>query len=850
MLDYDYLARPVKLVPRTLEAMPTVEDGGRTYVCTAAQGHPTSRRDPAFKGKPRELTAADYAYSFKRHLDPASEVAVAVAARRQARRRRRGAARSATQDRASSTTTRRSPGLEVVDRYTLRIRLNAPDLRFPYVLAVPNTGAVAREVVEALRPRHRRASGRHRTVPARPSTSAARASCSIANPELPRSRPTCRPVRCRAASQPVAAALKGKPLPLAQRVEISIIEEGQARWLAFLNGEIDGSRRLASRPSSSTRRSTDGKLKPELAAKGIRHDVLLRPNTYLTYFNMEDPVVGGYTPEKIALRRAIGMALQQRRGDPRAAARAARVPAHSPIPPDIAGYDPDAQDAARSSTIPRRRARCSTSSATRIATATAIARRPTASRSCSSAGRRRRSAQRQADELWKKNMDAIGLRDRVQEGQAARASQDGAPRQDPDARRRLERRLSGRRELHAAAVRAERRPGEPVALQPARVQRALRAGARAARFAGAHGALQPDDRARRRLRAVAPDRAHPRGPRPPPRGSRNYVPHPIRSQVWMFTDVDRARIRSRALAATLSVAPGRSSQTAPWGLREESEGAVSFSSSSPRRSAARRTRASPHRRARRTPRDRVVERAARRVARTGRQVQARAERGGDADVLGEDLRRRAHGRSRRRARAACGRRRSSSRRSSRRSRRVPRADRARLLREHQRFGAGGEVHRREQVVHDLERRGVARDARRPANTRPAMRANTRRAALARSGRARRPSSSSCPPSAFAGPPDTGASTSSIRMRRETRRERGDVERDRAVDDTTTTLSGRARGRCRAVVAPNSTSSTCASSTTEHDHDARMRARASRGDAQRRRAERCRLRGRPRDGRRA
>ena len=32
MLDYDYLACPVKLVPRTLVAMPTVEDGGATYV--------------------------------------------------------------------------------------------------------------------------------------------------------------------------------------------------------------------------------------------------------------------------------------------------------------------------------------------------------------------------------------------------------------------------------------------------------------------------------------------------------------------------------------------------------------------------------------------------------------------------------------------------------------------------------------------------------------------------------------------------------------------------------------------------------------------------------------------------
>src|SRR5258706_5035770 len=40
-------------------------------------------------------------------------------------------------------------GIEVVDRYTLKIRLVQRDLRFLYALAVPNTAAVAREVVEA-----------------------------------------------------------------------------------------------------------------------------------------------------------------------------------------------------------------------------------------------------------------------------------------------------------------------------------------------------------------------------------------------------------------------------------------------------------------------------------------------------------------------------------------------------------------------------------------------------------------------------------------------------------------------------------------------------------------------------
>ena len=39
MLDYDYLARPVKLVPRTLEAMPVVEEGGKVVHDEGEEGH-------------------------------------------------------------------------------------------------------------------------------------------------------------------------------------------------------------------------------------------------------------------------------------------------------------------------------------------------------------------------------------------------------------------------------------------------------------------------------------------------------------------------------------------------------------------------------------------------------------------------------------------------------------------------------------------------------------------------------------------------------------------------------------------------------------------------------------------
>jgi ABC-type transport system substrate-binding protein len=70
LLSYDYLARPVRLVPSTAEALPEITDNGRTYTLRVRQGiyfHP----DLAFKGVRRELTAVDYAYSVKRFVDPA-----------------------------------------------------------------------------------------------------------------------------------------------------------------------------------------------------------------------------------------------------------------------------------------------------------------------------------------------------------------------------------------------------------------------------------------------------------------------------------------------------------------------------------------------------------------------------------------------------------------------------------------------------------------------------------------------------------------------------------------------------------------------------------------------------------
>src|SRR5258705_14016532 len=68
-LKYDYLARPLKLKPNTLTALPEISADGKTYTLRVKPGI-YFNDDPAFNGKKRELTAEDYVYTMKRLFDP------------------------------------------------------------------------------------------------------------------------------------------------------------------------------------------------------------------------------------------------------------------------------------------------------------------------------------------------------------------------------------------------------------------------------------------------------------------------------------------------------------------------------------------------------------------------------------------------------------------------------------------------------------------------------------------------------------------------------------------------------------------------------------------------------------
>ena len=140
-----------------------------------------------------------------------------------------------------------------------RLKLNAPDLRFPYVLAVPNMAAQAREVVEAYGNdigAHPVGSGPYRLG----EYGAATGSCSSPT------RTSGDDLRARGAHSRVVGGgggrAEGAPLPLAGRVEINIMEEGQARWLAFLNRELDFLDILPIDSPSSGLGADDGNVKP------------------------------------------------------------------------------------------------------------------------------------------------------------------------------------------------------------------------------------------------------------------------------------------------------------------------------------------------------------------------------------------------------------------------------------------------------------------------------------------------------------------------------------------------------------------------------------------------------------
>ena len=335
-LEYEYLARPSRLRPNTAAAMPVVSDDFRTITVRIRPGI-LFADDPAFGGKRRELTAHDYVYSLKRFYDPRWKSPKLYGLENEEILDLPALRAEALKPGGKFDYDREIRGVRALDRYTFQIRLAKPSPRFLNSLADPaSLGAVAREVVEAYGDKfgeHPVGTGPFRLAEWKRSSRMVL----VRNPSYRGDLYNETPPADLPALREVAARLNGRKMPMLDRVEVSIIEENQPRWLAFLGAEHD---LLEEMPADFAHIAIpNNRLAPNLVKLGVTMDRYKRADLSLSYFNMNDPVVGGNAPEKVALRRAISLAYNQEE-DIRLVRRGQAIVAQGPVPPETFGYDP------------------------------------------------------------------------------------------------------------------------------------------------------------------------------------------------------------------------------------------------------------------------------------------------------------------------------------------------------------------------------------------------------------------------------------------------------------------------------------------------------------------------------
>jgi ABC-type transport system substrate-binding protein len=370
-LQYHYLKRPYELVPLTAVEVPKPReiDGGRFTVYEIRirpgirfQPHPGfiehNQNLPPEKIEglstpyelplgTRELVADDYIYQIKRLAHPRlhspilglmSEYIVGMGdfSKRM---------KEADRDRAKWLDLREHAleGVERVDRYTYRVKLNGRYPQFAYWLAMPFFTPVPWEAEKFF----------HQPGMAEKNFMLDWWPVGTGPYLLAQNNPNARMVLDRNPNwrgeaypsegepEDTAAGLladAGKAMPFIDRVVFSREKESVPYWNKFLQGYYDNAGIGSDQFDQAVRVSIEGAAEPspEMIEKGIRLSTLVSATIYYFGFNMKDPLVGGSSERARKLRQAISIAVDMEeylsifannRG----------VVAHSPVPPGIFG---------------------------------------------------------------------------------------------------------------------------------------------------------------------------------------------------------------------------------------------------------------------------------------------------------------------------------------------------------------------------------------------------------------------------------------------------------------------------------------------------------------------------------
>ena len=400
LLEYDYLKRPYALKASTAQALPEIRDGGRTMVFKIKPGI-FFTPDPAFHGKPRELVAEDYVYSWKRLIDPRmrSFWSFYLDGKLVGADQLVAAARSSGKFDYDA----KLEGLQALDRYTLQVKLVQPDYMLLEYITTRVMAAVAREVVEAYGSPGNGWIMDHPVGTGPFTLKEWKRGSRVVLAANPAYRDERFPAAFDASDSLLVRANAGKRLPLVSQVEVNVIEEGNPRLLAFNSRQIDY---LHVPYNLVDRVLENGALKAEYERQGVKWTRILESAFTYTYFNMEDPVVGGYTPERIALRRAIAMAYDVN-DEIRVLRQGQAVLATQIIPPGLSGHD-----------LARRRVQYGPTASEALLDKFGYRRSgpggyramPDGSPLVLKLGSQPDSESREFDELWKRSMDKVGIR--------------------------------------------------------------------------------------------------------------------------------------------------------------------------------------------------------------------------------------------------------------------------------------------------------------------------------------------------------------------------------------------------------------------------------------------------------
>jgi len=383
LLEYHYLKRPYQLIPGLAESVPEPQqlgDGRQSYRFKIRPGI-LFHADPCFAlsqtGRAaREAVAADFAFALARIADPAvnSPVISSFAevlgfsefSKRLAELRKGDAAFAALPVHEQY---KRAGGIEGViargDR-ELEVVLAAPNAQILYWFAMPFTTPVAWEAVATYTGRDGRASftdvavgtgpyrlavyekqyrfvlarneGWYGTLPANAAAPGVAFPTGIEPEDVAEGR--------------IDPSYAGRRMPFVDRLNFSRERENIPRFNKFLQGYYD--------EGGIIKESFDAviqgdRLSPQMQARGMRLDKTVEPSIRYIGFNMDDPVLGAPAGERgRKLRQAMSAAIDTNqylelflngRG----------VPAQTPLPPGLFGYDADYKNPFRQHDLERAR---------------------------------------------------------------------------------------------------------------------------------------------------------------------------------------------------------------------------------------------------------------------------------------------------------------------------------------------------------------------------------------------------------------------------------------------------------------------------------------------------------------